>query len=286
MDTLIQILIVIFIFVVIKELHRWEYPEHFAICGQKKLNRIEIWENVLRKYGERQALNIFPKTFIFPRDLMKLKNDKNNQFILKKKWSLMRIGVDLYDNKQDILRDYRKYDLAQVYIKNPLLINGFKFDIRIFFVTYCGIGNYLYSKAYNVYTKKKFDYNTLDREKKINQVHTQDIHYTINKLPRTTDQLGKYLNINFRDIMIVIRNKLRIIINACNNLCCLHDHNDYNIYGIDATLLNNLEPLIIEINSSPSLHFTENWKKKLLSNLKSDVKEKKFLTNKTDWIKI
>ena len=167
-----------------------------------------------------------------------------------------------------------------------MLVNGFKFDIRFFLLIYCGAGKYLYTKGYNVYTKNKFNYNSMDKEKKINQIYTEDTHYTINKLPRTTAQLGKALNINFDIIIDSLSLKLKKVLHACNKLCCPQDKNTYHIYGIDVELLDNLEPIIIEINSNPSLTFHDEWKEKLIWNLKNDIYTKSFLSAKKDWKKI
>ena len=257
--------------------------ESFTVCGRSNLNRKEIWVNTKKKYGHQEALNIFPQTYILPEDLENLIRDKNKQFILKTLWGSFRKGVQLYDNKENILRDYKKYDIAQVYINNPLLVNGFKFDIRYFVVTYCGKGNFLYKKAYNVYTKNKFDYSSLDRNKKINQVYTPDNHYTDNNLPKTIEQLGKYMSIDFNKINVILAKKLKKIFNSCKNICCHRDIGDYNVFGVDVELLSNLEPLIIEINSTPSLHFEENWKRNLINDLKIDIKKKNF---KNNWISI
>ena len=62
----------------------------------------------------------------------------------------MRKGVDLYDSKQQIVKDYHNYDMAQVFIKNPLLVNGFKFDIRLFMFVSCDHGIFLFKKGYKI----------------------------------------------------------------------------------------------------------------------------------------
>ena len=277
--TIILIILIILIF--------WNYSkkniESFSICGRFNLNRKEIWVNTKNKYGEKKALNIFPHTYILPQDLNALLKDKNEQFILKTLWGGARKGVQLYNNKNDIIKDYQKYDIAQVYISNPLLVNGFKFDIRYFIVAYCGVGVFLYKKAYNVYTENKFDYNSLDRSKKINQVYTLDNHYTKNNLPRSTQELGSSMGINFNRINLILASKLKKIFNSCKDMCCKNDIGNYHVFGLDVELLSNLDPIIIEINSSPSLNFDEEWKNNLTNDLKKDIQNKNF---KNNWIKI
>lgn len=277
---LIIFIIIILIIILFKEQKK---IETFAICGQKNLNRIDIWRNVKNMYGEKEALKIFPKSFILPNDLEELKRDKNEQYILKKIWSSARKGVELYNNKEKIIKDHKKFDLAQVYIKNPLLINGRKFNIRIYMVKYCGLGNFLYLHGYNGYTENKFDYNSLDRTKKINQAYPKDTIYKKYKLPRTTIDLEKYLKKDFRIIMNLLSQKIKKVLKSSPNLCCTEDNGNYNIYGLDVELLDNLEPMIIEINSTPTLKFNIEWKKNLIKKMKNDIKNKNFNNN---WIKI
>jgi len=258
--------------------------EFFELEGQYNLNRKDIWEKTKKKYGEKIALQIFPKTYLLPDEIKKIRKDTKNQFIMKTLWGSLREGVTLYNDKDEIYKDHQKYDIAQVFIENPLLIHGFKFDIRLFLVTYCGIGNFLFVKGYNVYSKKKFNYNSMDREEKINQVFTEDLHYTKNNLPRTIKDLEEYLNINFQSILKNIALKIKKILNSCNSICSNKDIGNYNIFGVDIELLDNLEPIIIEINSAPNIDFKELWKINLVSELKYNIHNKDF--NNKNWIKI
>ena len=54
------------------------------IHGRTKLNRVDIWEKTKNNFSERDALEIFPKTFLLPRDIDQLMNDPHGQYILKK----------------------------------------------------------------------------------------------------------------------------------------------------------------------------------------------------------
>ena len=89
------------------------------------------------------------------------------------------------------------------------------------------------------------------------------------------------MNIDFNKINVILAKKLKKIFNSCKNICCNKDIGDYNVFGVDVELLSNLEPLIIEINSTPSLHFEENWKINLINDLKIDIQKKNF---KNNWI--
>jgi hypothetical protein len=289
----LKTLVIIIIFLIFLFFTQYTFIENYTnnysspICGSRNLNRVSIWKNVKDKYGEKVALKIFPKTYIFPSDMNSLLNDKNTQYILKTKWGGMRKGVALYNSKKKIKQDYKNYDISQVYIKNPLLINGFKFDIRMLVLVYCGKGILLYKKGYCVYTNKKFDYKSMDHKQKINQVHTDEDHYDINNLPRTTDELSKYVNINFDNVSKIIAKKLKRIIKSSDKLCCTNDDGKYSIYGLDIELLDNLDPIVIEINSRPQIYFNKNiqWKFEFGNEFNRQLENEQFLGGK-DWIRI
>ena len=106
--------------------------------------------------------------------------------------------------------------------------------------------------GYNVYAEKKFDYNSLDRKKKITSAFSNDTLYIVHKLPRTTEDLGKKLNISFTNvIMKKLSLKLKKILTSCESICCENDKGKFHIFGLDISLLSNLEPIVIEINSKP-----------------------------------
>lgn len=251
------------------------------ICGANKLNRINIWVETKKRYGEKIALTIFPKTYILPNELNKVLNDKNKHFILKKTMGYARNGLLLVNKKIDIIKNKDKYNLAQVFIKNPYLINGFKFDIRIFMVSICGKGTYLFTKGYNVYTKNKFNYHSMKNENKINQSFTDDKHYDINNLPRTTDELRNIIDIN--KVYLKLARKLKFVLTSVGPLCCDNDKDKIKTYGLDVELLDNLDPMIIEINNrEPVLQFSDKWKQNIINEMKDNVKKLNF----DNWIKL
>ena len=83
--------------------------KHFNnICGQRNLNRVNIWRNIKQWYGEEVATQIFPKTYILPDEIDNLLKDPNKQFILKKTWGSYRKGCKLFDNKDEMKKNHKK----------------------------------------------------------------------------------------------------------------------------------------------------------------------------------
>lgn len=280
---LLYILIICFIIIVVNIniiVENFSYP----IQGKKYLNRISIWENVRKKYGFKTASQIFPVTYLLPRDINNIKNN-NQKYILKKKWGEQRNGLLLCNNSKEVLQNYKKYDIAQEFIRNPVLENGFKVDIRIFMVTHCNYGNFIYNEGYLYFTNKRFNYNSQDPEKKINMTKPPENHYKQNNLSKLFSSFCNKHSYNKSLILKKVSNQLRYIINSTKSLCNFNDKDKYHIYGIDIELVDNLKPIIIEINSNPSLKFNKiKWKRDFINKMLNDIKNNNFYNS--NWITV
>ena len=240
--------------------------ETMDIMGRRYLNRSDIWLNVLRTHGLSMACSVFPRTYVLPNDLDQFNSDysQNKEYIYKTLASGERKGVFLYNNGDDLSNSA----VIQEYIPNPLLINGFKFDIRCYLVVDCDHGAFLYRPFYAVYTEEPFDYRSKERKKKINQVGQTDEHYTVNGLP-TTDDAMRAQGINVDHTIQQLADKLSIIIKATPNMCGKNDRGNKHVYGIDAEMLADGDIKIIEINSKPQLTYDRSsWKSDITDPVK------------------
>lgn len=241
--------------------------------------RTKIWENVLAKYGLLQAEAIFPKTYVLPKDNTLFLNEEKSykEYIAKTLYSGGRVGVFLYE--PSMKKNLYDFAVIQEYISNPLLINGFKFDTRLFMVIDCKKGAFLYKPGYNVYTAKRFKYKSKDRECKINQAYAGDDHYDNYNLPRTTNELFMY-HVPYDQIIYDIAMKLRKIILATpTDICPMKT----SIYGVDMEILDDFDSKIIEINSKPSTRFKDiPWKNELTRALRDEMGS----YNSCNWIQI
>ena len=255
--------------------------ESMDIIGRGYLNRSDIWTHVLKGHGHSMACSIFPRTYVLPRDLDQFNNEysRKKEYIYKTLLSGERRGVFLYEEGDDLSNSA----VIQEYIPNPLLINGFKFDIRCFLVIDCDRGAYLYRPFYAVYTEEPFDYHSKDRKKKINQVGQKDEHYMQYGLPNTDDAL-RAEGINVDKTVQELAEKLSIIIEATPQLCGSDDDGRRQVYGVDAEMLADGGVKVIEINSRPQLTFKSSWKSRITNPVKKYRDE--GVTNPGMWIKI
>jgi tubulin polyglutamylase TTLL6/13 len=123
-------------------LQRWQRINHFPgmthICRKTRLaHNLEI----MRKKFPSE-FNFHPLTFILPQNYLAFKslfvNGQSKQpFIIKPDGSAQGKGIFITNRLEDV-QDLQMSCVAQQYIKNPLLIDNKKFDLRIYLlVTSC-----------------------------------------------------------------------------------------------------------------------------------------------------
>ena len=121
----------------------WQRINHFPgmVNIARKSRLAENLEMMKKKFD--QEYNFFPRTFVIPRDLGIIQDFCNASrkskkiLILKPDGGAQGKGIFLTRNYEDI-RSLKSTHVAQEYIANPLLIEGKKFDLRIYvLVTSC-----------------------------------------------------------------------------------------------------------------------------------------------------
>ena len=119
----------------IRELNKYQKINHFP--GSIQLGRKDLlWKNMYRmrqKFGKE--LDITPTTYLFPGDynqfLLDRENEDNNVlYILKPVASSCGRGIKVVGKKTKVPR--RDGFLASKYVAHTHLINGFKYDLRVY----------------------------------------------------------------------------------------------------------------------------------------------------------
>jgi hypothetical protein len=86
------------------------------------------------KYGHKHY-GFVPMTFILPHDTADLQNcmsqNPNRNFIIKPSSSSQGKGIFITNNFSEI-SNLRQSSVVSEYIDNPMLIDGYKFDLRIY----------------------------------------------------------------------------------------------------------------------------------------------------------
>jgi len=109
-------------------------PKIIEITRKDKMNR--NISSMVTKYGKE--FDFVPKTYLLPQELALLIRDsdqkkyKNKYYICKPGGSSQGKGIFVTNNIDKIMKGNIQDIVVSEYIPNPLLINGLKFDLRIY----------------------------------------------------------------------------------------------------------------------------------------------------------
>ncbi|CAO1367457.1 unnamed protein product [Diamesa tonsa] len=268
---------------VFKTLHSYQKFNHLP--GSFQIGRKDrCWRNLqtlMSKHGKKE-FGFMPRTFIIPQDLNLLRqtwhkySQKNTKWIIKPPASARGTGIKVVNSWSQIPK--RKPLIVQRYIERPLLINGSKFDLRLYvLVTSINpLRIYMHSDGLARFASVKYS----ERNDTLNDRYMHLTNYSINKLSNNYDKnedanackghkwtiksLWAYLKakgINTERLWGALRNLvLRTILageGQINGMVKANMQNKYNcfeLFGVDVLLDSELVPWLLEVNISPSLH--------------------------------
>lgn len=263
-----------------------------GICGSAKINQFPglfqlgrkdlLWQNhegMRKKYGSKE-FDYLPRTFCLPdekRKLKKLMKKKTGCFWIVKPPNLYcGIGIRVINSLQ-ALPDKKSRMCVQKYLKEPFLINGLKFDLRIYVLltSVDPLRVYIYEEGLVRFATE--EYTTDPNKITNNYVHLTN--YSINKESEnfvqnenpmgcegskwTLTSLWRHFSSSGIDHVPIWEKVKDIVIKSLLSVqtCLSSEFNDsvrshYNCYkmlGYDIFLDSLLRPHLIEINTIPSL---------------------------------
>lgn len=243
-----------------------------------------IWRNLQAKMQQcgKSEFNFMPLTYILPQDIKRLKrlwlrfHERNTKWIIKPPASARGTGIKVVSKWKQIPK--RKPMIVQKYIDRPLLIDGSKFDLRLYvLVTSLNpLRAYMHTDGLARFASVKYS----DNIDTLNDRYMHLTNYSINKLSSnyaknedaescnghkwTLKTLWKYFTsqgINTNGLWAALRNLvLRTVLtgeNVINQMTKANVNSRYNtfeLFGIDVILDSELKPWLLEVNISPSLH--------------------------------
>lgn len=132
-----------------------------------------------RQFAE---FNFVPKTYLFPDDYRKFTTDREadnfkHMYILKPAASSCGRGIKVISSKQEVKK--KNGHIVSQYVSNPLLINGFKFDLRIYALVsgFDPLKIYLFKEGLARFATKKYTNSTSATDKRF--IHLTN--YSVNK---------------------------------------------------------------------------------------------------------
>ncbi|CAH8478004.1 unnamed protein product [Schistosoma guineensis] len=270
-----------------------EYQKVNHFPGSFQLGRKDkLWINLnqLRSRFRKKSIDFVPRTFCLPGDLKSLKefwthnettskkssNDEalfhfRPKWIMKPPASARGVGVKLVRGWSDIPKQRRV--IVQSYINQPYLIDGKKFDIRlyVFVAGFSPLRAYVYREGLVRFASQK--YSTSAQQLRNRFVHLTN--YSVNKYNKTDESfvsnhkwklstLWSYLTERGADvpnlwsrIVDIVFKTLSSVVSCIATMVdqnCRRRASVYELFGFDIILDADLKPWLLEVNVSPSLH--------------------------------
>ncbi|KAJ8709077.1 hypothetical protein PYW07_008903 [Mythimna separata] len=256
------------------------FPGTFQI-GRKD----RLWRNLQKlvsKYGLSE-FGIMPKTYVLPHDMKLLKHDwekyaaNNEKWIIKPPASARGTGIKVVSKWTQIPK--KRPVVVQRYVSKPYLINGNKFDLRLYVLVTSvhPLRIYLYKDGLARFASVKYN----DELAFLNDRYMHLTNYSINRLSKnytpnedfaaceghkwTLQTLLQYLKSEklvdtdalwdaMKDLVIKTIISGEASISSLTKANVTSRYNCYELFGIDVLLDEDLKPWLLEVNISPSLH--------------------------------
>lgn len=267
-----------------QELKECQKVNHFP--GSHNLGRKDnLLRNIRRArniHGE-STYNFLPETYILPKDIRLLRKAWERHiampgqlWIVKPPASARGTGIHLINKWNQVPK--KQSAIVQKYIVNPYLINGSKFDLRIYVLvsSFNPLRIYIFDNGLVRFASVKYSQSSSSIENKFMHLTNYSINktnslYASNESENaceghkwTLKALWGYLarrNINVERLWENIEDiVIKTIICAESGFNRLIDGNVssrymcFELFGFDIMLDANLRPWLLEVNISPSLH--------------------------------
>ncbi|KAJ8714517.1 hypothetical protein PYW07_002742 [Mythimna separata] len=280
-----------------KEMKRFQRINHFP--GMLEICRKDLLARNLNRMQKiyPKEYNFFPKTWCLPADfgeaLNYSKSRKNKTFIIKPECGSQGRGIYLTKSLKDIKPTDKL--ICQVYLSKPYLVDGYKFDIRVYtLITSCDpLRIFVYNEGLVRFATSRY------ADPNVNNTTNVFMHltnYALNKHSRTyvyDSEAGSKRKISTLNKILLSQGVdldrlwhaidqviVKTIISAWPILkhsyhACFpsHDmvHACFEILGFDILLDHKLHPYILEVNHSPSFHTDTQLDREVKEGLLTDT---------------
>ena len=266
------------------------FPNSYEITRKDRMT-VNL-KNMQAKFSE---YDFFPETYVIPDEYSEFYHrfmGGKEQWIVKPCNSSQGKGIFLLDNLQNL--PSVEGCVVSKYLNDPMLIDGLKFDMRIYVLitSYEPLRIYIYdeglvrfaSEPYSNSSKaSKYSFLTNYSINKKNEKFVQNLDIKQDNIGHkwSLSALMKFLAENSIDTQTVTSNIYDLIIKtiiaiepSVVTLCkkmALGKNNCFDLLGFDIILDSDLKPWLLEVNLSPSLATDSPLDLKIKSNLIADT---------------
>ncbi|ESO02029.1 hypothetical protein HELRODRAFT_66362, partial [Helobdella robusta] len=267
----------------VMQMKRYQKINHFP--GMTELCRKDLLAKNLARMQKLfpNDYNFFPKSWCLPADYSDLlahaKEKKNQTYILKPEGGCQGKGIWITKSLSKI--NPKEHKFCQQYISKPFLIDGYKFDLRIYvLLTSCDpFRIFVYNEGLARFATIEYEMPSLNN---YNNLFMHLTNYSINKSNEEFDRsnengskrklstLNEWFEMNGYNTVelwkkiddIIIKTLISVHSVLCHNYrtCFPHPIKGgcacFEVLGFDVVLDRKLNPFVLEVNHSPSF-FTD-----------------------------
>eukprot|EP00930_Biecheleria_cincta_P031555 TRINITY_DN21904_c0_g1_i1.p1 TRINITY_DN21904_c0_g1~~TRINITY_DN21904_c0_g1_i1.p1 ORF type:complete len:1089 (-),score=185.87 TRINITY_DN21904_c0_g1_i1:100-3366(-) len=265
---------------VYQELNEFQRVNHFP--GSSELTRKDrLWMNftdMAQTFGDKD-FDFVPQTFVLPeqvQEFLECYNRVGGLWIVKPHASSRGRGIF-------VLRDVSELPLNEVsvvsqYVENPLLIQGLKFDLRVYVLVtgYDPLRAYIYREGLVRFATKPYS----TEAEHLSDSYRHLTNYSINKAASNfvensqlkADNVGhkwsisalnrhlkcvgvdaEHMWIQIMDLIMKSLLSVEPVISARTKITAPYSQNCFELYGFDVLVDSQLKPWLLEVNLSPSM---------------------------------
>ncbi|KAM8948095.1 tubulin polyglutamylase TTLL5 isoform 9-T13 [Lycaon pictus] len=234
------------------------FPRSYELTRKDRL-----YKNIIRMQHTHgfKAFHILPQTFLLPAEYAEFCNSYSKDrgpWIVKPVASSRGRGVYLINNPNQI--SLEENILVSRYINNPLLIDDFKFDVRLYVLvtSYDPLVIYLYEEGLARFATVRYDQGA----KNIRNQFMHLTNYSVNK------KSGDYVSCDDPEVEDY-GNKWSM--SAMLRYLKQEGRDTTKLYGFDVLIDSTLKPWLLEVNLSPSLACDAPLDLKIKASMISDM---------------
>lgn len=262
------------------KLHEYQKVNHFP--GSYELTRKDrLWAHfhqMERKFG-KEAFDFVPETYVLPGQVdqfLHCYHTKDHIWIVKPNASSQGKGIFLLRDMEDL--PLSEVSVVSRYVDNPLLIQGLKFDLRIYVLvtSYEPLRAYVYREGLTRFASQPYS----TKEEHLNDKYRHLTNYSINKKAGNfvenqklkADNVGhkwslSALNLHLRalgvdvdlmwtrimDLLVKSLMSVEPTIASRTKEATPNVANCFELYGFDVLVDDKLKPWLLEVNLSPCM---------------------------------
>ncbi|EFO28426.1 hypothetical protein LOAG_00072 [Loa loa] len=267
---------------VLRSMASWQrvnhFPKSFLLTRKDKL--YECLGRAQTLFGT--SYDIIPEFFVTPKDYQKFVDHFNGQshglkpFIVKPVASSRGNGIFIIQSPGDI--PLGSPMLVSRYIENPYLLNGHKFDLRLYVLvtSFYPLVAYMYSEGLARFASERYSSSAKSYEQRFSHLTNYSLNknngkFIRNESANTEDSGHKWtlgallrklqtngidtnlLMVRVEDVVLKALFSVQGQIAAASKNVVVHSKCCFELFGFDILIDTGLKPWLLEVNLSPSL---------------------------------